>query len=137
MRKCLYCENEINPYDGACIINRKERCWNCFKPEEFNGEPYFVQYIPNMVTGADREYFNFKSTEELKEKLSKHLKDDFILVKDNDTIMKQGLEKDTWWVLGFIKNMKMKDIELPNFNPTIYNKNGKVNKEKMQEWLGK
>lgn len=100
MRKCLYCENEINPCDGACIINGKERCWNCFKPEEFNGEPCFVQYIPNIVTGADREYFNFKSTEELKEKLNKHLKDDFILVKDNNTIMKQGLEKDTWWVLG-------------------------------------
>lgn len=137
MRKCLNCGSEIHPYDGALIVNDKEKCWSCFNTEEFNNEPYFIQYIPNMVTGADREYFTFTSIEELKEKLSRYLKDDFVLVKNEDKIMKQSIKEDTWWVLGSIRNMEMKDIELPNLNIRIYNKNGKVNKEKLQEWLDK
>ena len=137
MRKCLNCGNEIHPFDEVCIVDGKEKCWSCFNTEEFNNNPYFVQYIPNMVTGADREYISFNSIDDLKEKLSKYLDDDFILVKDSDSIMKQSVKKATWWVLGSVKNIEIKDIELPYFNPYIYNDNKNINKKKLQEWLYK
>jgi hypothetical protein len=139
IKLCPICnKNRIDWYYNDVIIRDERICFDCFKDMNVQ-TPYFINHIPAFTEGMPYKIFEFSEQYQLIEYLTKNSipNDNILLVKSPDSthIMNQSISKSFWWVLGNVINYDMKMIDLPTWNPQIYNPDESVNNEKLKHWL--
>lgn len=132
---CPNCGEKHCIMETTYLVDGIKKCHKCLNLNQ-ETQPCFIQHIPNYVDGAEVKVFMFENKDEL---FSKHpeLDDDMIYVYSGDALMKQSLSESFWWVLGFIRNFDLKDLDIPEVNYDIYNDDKTVNVEKVEQWLGR
>lgn len=134
-KSCPNCKNYYEGYNTSYRINDEFRCPNCLKDDvNYKTKPCFITSIPSFCDGATCEIFTFDTVDEFFGIISKEVNKNQILVKSNNSIMVQNLDRSYWWVLGYIKNMNINLINIPNVNYEIYNGNA-INDKKFKEWV--
>jgi len=132
---CPNCGKYYEGYDGHYEIDGDFRCENCMKYDDKLKLPFFAPEIPSYVEGATRRFFTFKDSSDLYNKMKSRLHDGEILVKSNNMIMSQSINRVYWWVEGYINNYDIGLLDIPTFNSNIYNGDGDVVEEKLNKWI--
>ena len=132
---CPNCGEYYEGCDGHYEINGDIRCNECIKKDERLKLPFFAPEIPNYCEGVTRRIFTFKNSTELYNKIKNMLSDGQILVKIDNCIMAQSIDKEYWWVFGYINNYNMELLNIPKLNYNIYNEDGTINVNVMNKWL--
>lgn len=118
-KSCSVCGEDSDEHVGAYILNGEFMCRTCFKNHDFHGKPFFVQHIPPMVEDADSVAFTFEDETQLVQKLKEMgypPENSAIMQTDGDTIMYRSTDADFWWVIGFVHNFNLANMNIPVWN---------------------
>lgn len=131
--KCPNCGSSYEGYNGGYIYNDEFKCPSCIIDFSNHKLPHFVEHIPPWTSGFDTHIYDFITIEGLAKKfrLGKH----DILVYQGSQLMTQNISKSFWWVLGNVYNFDLVKVNLPLWNPDIYDENKIPIDTKVQQWL--
>lgn len=139
---CPNCGQYYEGYEDIWSINGDERCSHCVSKDDRTRLPIFVKYISDIHYGGTTiEAFTFKDANELYDIMKKHiLNSSDILVKKNEqsaALVGQSsvFRYDGIYILGYIYNFDMDLLNIPISNYNVYNYDGRINIDKMNEWL--